>query len=374
MSAADSDYLRTCFLCQRRLTPSGMSEPTAETDEDVFPKWLLRLAGLHNARASIPGGQLINYSRRTVPACNQCNAFLSGALETEVSRAVKAGFDEVRRLPEKTLLLWLAKIFYGTRWREIPMRADVSDPAAPRLLTADEFLAQYGYLRELLLSGPGGCQWVVPPGSVILHRAGVPTDPAQQFDFHAQAGVADFLYLRVRDTVMVAVFGDNGHWQQAFSADPIHQALERMRLHPSQAAEMGFRYLTRAAAVDTHGCYDFMYTGDPTVAGGAERVFMPGFELAHIPESEPWLREQYVRMFYERCLGTRPTPEDLQKGTAGRMASCLIAPDDSLVQADCFEMACPNLLVRAGWIAPDPQGPSCRSCGLPRSSNPARAC
>jgi hypothetical protein len=106
-------YGESCFVCHRPFTAE-----VGQTAEDVVPKWLLKRAGVTDASAQLPDGRLFRYGSRKVPCCFDCNQRMSTSLEKPVSEAFSSGCDAVRQLDFTVLYLWLAKIYYGTRFRE----------------------------------------------------------------------------------------------------------------------------------------------------------------------------------------------------------------------------------------------------------------
>jgi hypothetical protein len=93
-------YGTVCFICHR---PFGGD--VVRTEEDVVPKWVLKLLDLGNAAADLPNGQVFRYAQRKVPCCWDCNQRMSRDLELPVSTAFRAGCDAVRQLDPTVLFL-----------------------------------------------------------------------------------------------------------------------------------------------------------------------------------------------------------------------------------------------------------------------------
>src|SRR5690606_34396582 len=133
--------------------------------------------------AALPNGQLRGYGQRKVPCCFECNQRMSVYLEQPVKASIAAGVAAVRTMDSTTLFLWLAKLYYGTRFYETQLRTEVADPTAPAMLEHSQLLDRNDYLRRLLLSNPQDLKFVTPPGTTLVFRAGVPTSLQARFDF-----------------------------------------------------------------------------------------------------------------------------------------------------------------------------------------------
>ncbi|WP_405534724.1 hypothetical protein OG787_08205 [Streptomyces sp. NBC_00075] len=81
------------------------------TDEDIYPKWLVREMERHGARSSDPRRRRINWPTTTV--CQHCNNTWMSTLENDVKDILVPMFFQVRSLDEHTqgrLALWAAKM------------------------------------------------------------------------------------------------------------------------------------------------------------------------------------------------------------------------------------------------------------------------
>jgi hypothetical protein len=330
-----------------------------------MPEWLIRFCDLSATKSVLPSGQTFTYGQRTVPCCEACNGFLSAGLEHSVSEAFRQGFDAVRALAEPTLLLWLGKVYYGTRWRELSLRIDVADPASPLMLAEEELLGALDYLRQLLLSGPDGVRWATPPGSLFLYRCGVPDEVAHRFDFFVPNVGTDFIALRVYDVFVMAVFGDNGHWERALAGTHGHLACQTVVLHPAQCTEAMLRLYTHTLKYRSSGCFDIMETGhgDRALPGGVDRLFLPSFVIEPSDVPAERLDRAFTATFMARAFGSEAPESLLDEASRGRLPTCLYDPaTGEPAQADCYELRCSAVRARAGW-AIDPDEPACPRCG-----------
>ncbi len=385
-SAPFGAYGSVCFLCHRQLLSRGRDKFTPEdagavapADEDVVPKWLMRMYSLGYAAAVMPNGQLSGYGQRKVPCCFECNQRMSAHLEQPVRAAIAAGVDAVRTMDPTILFLWLAKIYFGTRFYETRFRTKVADPTSPMMLEHSELRDRNDYLRRLLLTIPQNLTLLTPPATVLIFRAGVPETEQTQFDFFVSTFAdVDLLSVRIGDSFIVAIFGDNCYWAQAFGGIRlIEHALAEMTLHPTQCNEISVWLASLAAAHDASGSWDFVtMTGNtetataaapPGTAGapipgpGARTLFTSRFTVTPNGAPSDMVRLLRVNSFLAR-LGYSPTPDELEGVKAGTYGPTVLlnSRTDEPVQAACFELRCPDLFRRAGWLT---TLPGCSHCG-----------
>lgn len=381
---ARGTYGSACFLCHRTLQcrDTAHAEAVVPAEEDVVPKWLLRMFSLGNTSAALPNGQLRGYGQRKVPCCFECNQRMSAYLEQPARASIAAGVEAVRTLDSTTLFLWLAKLYYGTRFYETRFRTDVADPTAPAMLEHSELLDRNDYLRRLLLTNPQDLTLVTPPGTTFVFGAGVPKIPQTRFDFFVSTFAdVDLISVRMGEVFIVAIFGDNGHWVDAFGSMRIVQhAAREMTLHPAQCSEISVWLTCLAAAHDKSGCWNFVtIAGSPEAdaapappgtpdapipPSGSRTLFASNFEV--VANNAPAEAVQFLRAnsFLSR-LGFQMTPDELASAREGTYSPTLLLDvrAHEPVQAACFELRCPGLFHLAGWRTALPTCPECGAAG-----------
>ncbi|MCZ4117925.1 hypothetical protein [Streptomyces sp. H39-S7] len=88
------------------------SDPEGQlTDEDIYPKWLVREMKQHGVRSTDPQRRRISWP--TTPVCQHCNNTWMSTLENDVKDVLIPMFHQVRSLDEYAqgrLALWAAKM------------------------------------------------------------------------------------------------------------------------------------------------------------------------------------------------------------------------------------------------------------------------
>ncbi|MDX3867653.1 hypothetical protein [Streptomyces europaeiscabiei] len=91
--------------------PFCLDPETQQTDEDIYPKWLVREMQRHGVRSTDPRRKRINWP--TTPVCQHCNNTWMSTLENDVKDILIPMFFQVRSLDEAAqsrLALWAAKM------------------------------------------------------------------------------------------------------------------------------------------------------------------------------------------------------------------------------------------------------------------------
>ncbi|MDO3397287.1 MULTISPECIES: hypothetical protein [Nocardioides] len=353
---APARYGDGCFICHR-----VFDGDVHETEEDVIPKWVLKRLGLGNAGADLPNGQVFGYGKRKVPCCFDCNQRMSASLEKPVSEAFAKGCDAVRELDFTVLFLWLAKVYYGTRYRETGLREAVRDPESQVMLEPSDLSATAEHLRRCLQHRPDQLTLAAQPASIFVFRAGMPDAKENRFDYFVPTmPPADLVAVRCNDVFVIGIFGDNGYWgEQLGGIRIVHEALSSLTLHPVQCEELAVWFASEVGGAHaSSGCYDFVTTvRDET----PHTVFLPQFEVSPTGVPIGLLNQMRVKSFLRRLNVDLSEDDGKAIGSAPHPPTTLFNNStQALVQATCFERSCRDVFRQAGWVAP---GPECVACG-----------
>lgn len=216
-----------CFLCGADL------REVEQTDEHVFPQWLLRDHDLWRERIHLLNGTTIPYAQLTIPCCHECNTTHLSRIEESVSKAWRTGHEAVAALDENLLFLWMAKIYYGLLFRELFLPLDRTNPSQGQIMDP-ELLEEY-QMHHLLLQGARGVvHWEgALPASIYVFECQVSEqDPRANFDY-ADHLLRPFLAIRAGRVAVIATLQDWGALGGAVTLEPF-EAARQMSLHPAQ--------------------------------------------------------------------------------------------------------------------------------------------
>jgi len=297
---------------------------------------------------------------------------MSREVEKPVSEAFAAGFAAVENLTPVVLFLWLSKIYYGTRFRETPLRTSASDLTSDAMLAHEDLLARNDYLRRCILLGPNLLTLAAPAASMLFFQAGKPRALEDQFDlFVSTIPGVDMIALRAMDTFVIAIFGDNGYWARHLGDIKIvHHAAQYLVLHPVQCVEIMTWFHAEVAAYSSEGGFDFITIreseGPPrTILTTDFRLVRNGAELDQLR----YMRYGGLMRRVGQMIGQNPP---LSEEESAQVAAGILRPSlllnlerDEPVQAQCFEPRCPGMFDLAGWSSDLPSCDACRSSPSP---------
>lgn len=275
----------TCFLCGRRLGSRNRA------DEHVIPAWVQDRFQLWNEQLNLLNRTSIPYRQLTIPCCSDCNNEHLSQIEAKVSDAVLSGVDAVRALDEKTLFLWMGKIFYGLLAKEVFLKADRSKarsrPIVPRFLL-ERYDLHHSFLQAARL--PMTFHRGVP-ASILVVPLQVPAERALQFDFRDSYQLMT-MSIKLGSVGIIAALQDGRairswllEWFEKYTAAP---------LHPLQFIELTARFF--------YICSRQTYTPSFLLGGTPERVDViqtPRTSLVFRPPFDPWEPAEYANTLSE---------------------------------------------------------------------------
>jgi hypothetical protein len=278
-----------CFLC-------GATLRKRRSEEDVFPRWLLRRYSAWDKRLTLLNGTKIPYRRLKIPCCKNCNNRHLSQIEQRISEAMEYGYEGVTKLPKYLLFLWLAKIFYGIHIREIQLPSS-SHPSRESYLRVEHF--RHLETIHMLLQAARGriAEWVFPASIFVLRLQPFPEEyeTFEYIDNLRSRAVA----LRLGDVGIISCLTD---WQavESVNLDAFNKA-KHLELHPIQFMELAalaFYYAGLVKAPDLmigYGKRRFEIRVPEVLLGGLE-FQAPDLDefvelLGHLLHKSPeWLR------------------------------------------------------------------------------------
>jgi len=136
MGVIVSALRETCFLC---------NSMDRITQEHVFPKWLQNRYELWNQQIVLKNGTRIPYRNLTIPCCEECNGTYLSQIENAVRHGVETNdISELESISD-SLFIWLYKIMYGIRYKEMFLPNDRANPEAGRIVDPNTLAAHDSY-------------------------------------------------------------------------------------------------------------------------------------------------------------------------------------------------------------------------------------
>ena len=184
------------------------------TQEHVIPKWLQRKFGLASQKFTRPSKTQIIYSRLRVPFCQTCNGSRFSGLEKNIANLASAGLGPEHE-NNRTLHLWLIKIFYGFQIFEL-QNPTHQNPESTEPDYIAERLRQIHHLQQILRSlMPESAVSIplLPLASVWIFECS--TDWQDDCFALASSPHSNIICLRLGRFAVMAIAGDWGQYHLA---------------------------------------------------------------------------------------------------------------------------------------------------------------
>ncbi len=222
-----------CFLCGCLLNEINYSE------EHVVPKWLQRKFNLWNRKLILLNGTSINYKDLKIPCCKKCNNAMSKNIENPIEQGVSNGYNEFVKIDEKIIFQWLNKMSYGFLFKELSLKAELSNPNSDSIYKAEylrEHEMQYLFLKSLI----SNTTFVNNPWSIIIFK--INPDGIEPYWAYDNPYIKTFC-IRMNDIGIIAHLMDNGYNKGFFMEQKHMRELLIKTLHPIQFAELSAMFI-----------------------------------------------------------------------------------------------------------------------------------
>jgi hypothetical protein len=225
----DKHFADHCFLCG---TPTAAGQSVL-----VFAPWLLQRYQVAGQQLQLLDQSVQAFQDLRIPCCPTCRTRYVEPLEAQVAEATAAGGEGLRELDDKTMFLWLGKMFYGILILELLNELNpLIKPQYP--------LSENGQMLRRLQAFFQTFQALrVPiefedfqPASIFRLQTKANEETAA-FEYDDDLTTMTFS-IRLDDAVLIASFIDNGLLRQAMSR--VYRDAQRP-LHPVQVAEFKAR-------------------------------------------------------------------------------------------------------------------------------------
>ncbi|MCB2406705.1 hypothetical protein [Hymenobacter lucidus] len=223
-------FAQHCFLC-------GTPTPQASDSVLVFDQWLLSRYQLAGLQIKLLDQSVLAYKDLRMPCCPTCKHNHVEPLEHTVAAAVQAGPTALRTLDEKTLFLWLGKMFYGVMLLELLNELDpLAKPLYP-LAENTQLLRKLQCFFEVFQALRIPIEYEdFTPASIFILETAAPED-TMPFEYDDDLSTMTFS-IKLDETVLVSCLIDNGLLRQAMGR--VYRDAQRP-LHPIQVAEFKAR-------------------------------------------------------------------------------------------------------------------------------------
>lgn len=135
----------TCFL-------TGQDLHSDDEQICIFPEWILDRFSLREKRFrmldQVTG---IQYQDMKLP----CSAEVKKAfdvLDEEIKNAFNQGYDEVKKIPEKRLFLWMGKLVYGVLYNDLALEISRTEKKEKTFKMSDSLKKKFGKFHLMLQS------------------------------------------------------------------------------------------------------------------------------------------------------------------------------------------------------------------------------
>lgn len=220
-----------CFLCCPELNNSN------STVEHVIPKWLQKKYNLWDQKITLINGSNLFYRNLTIPCCFNCNNKFLQPLENRIKKALELGIEELKKVSEVDLFLWLSKIYFGIIYKELFLKSNIKDPNSSTIVSPekiDSLFMHYLFLQKIHLDV--GYRNFFPASIYFFETQESELDKWDLIDNHNSL----FISLRMGNIGIIAALQDCG------KTKTIAKHLDKYKkivLHPFQFRELSGKIL-----------------------------------------------------------------------------------------------------------------------------------
>jgi hypothetical protein len=223
----------TCFL-------TGDDLPSDDSKISVFPDWILDRFSLREKRFKMLDQVTgIHYGELKLPCSDGVKTEFEN-LEAEIKNAFEGGYEEVKKIPQERLFLWMGKFVYGVLYNDLVLEIRRSTKRADgKEFKLSDFLKQRFAKFHLMLQSlvvPMEFQ-SVKPWSIEIVKLKYSKDV---FNYKDEPTNLNFS-LGLNGFGIVACLQDNGIVGQ--KEKKLLEKIDGKTLHPIQFEELAARFL-----------------------------------------------------------------------------------------------------------------------------------
>jgi len=221
----------TCFL-------SGKDLQSADESISVFPEWILDRFTLKDKKFrmldQVTG---IRYGELKLPCSPEVkNAF--NTLEEEIQTAFTNGYEEIKKIDEQKLFLWMGKLVYGVLYNDLTLEMSRTEKKEKNFKMSPLLRKRFGKFHLMLQSLMVPMEFRgLKPWSIQIVKLKYSNDT---FNYKDEPIRLNFS-LGMNGFGIVACLQDNG--AVGFMQQDIIQKIAEKILHPIQFEELCARFL-----------------------------------------------------------------------------------------------------------------------------------
>jgi hypothetical protein len=286
-----------CFLCGNLLNELNSSV------EHIFPKWLQNKFALWNKELILLNGTSIKYKNLKIPCCKECNSIMGRNIEKPLEQGVSFGYEEFMKLNKMIIFQWLNKIAYGMLFKELSLKAQLSDPKSDMIYNEEHFKKhkmQHLFLRSIIYA----TGLINNPWSILIFR--IDPNGEDRYWAHDNPFIKTF-FIRMNDIGVISHLMDNGYNEGYFMEFDSMRGLLSRTLHPIQFAELCAQFLYKS----------FLFYREPYYTILFDENRNPKTIISHALSGDAfseWNQEEYSHCLSSFLKEWGVTFEDIFKG------------------------------------------------------------
>ncbi|CEO33246.1 hypothetical protein [Paraclostridium sordellii] len=193
------DWLENrCIMCRSILTEDN------DTDEHIYPKWLLRKYNMFNKKLTLPNGNSMFYHKWIVKCCKECNGGNMSDMEEVIKKAVNKGYESFKDTNEEIIVWWLMKIYYAKIHKETMMKVNMADINSKKIIESEAFI-KYDPIFMYMNSLFKGIKFQKKPYELFIFK----TENEDIFDYIDDI-TTNTVFMRLNDILIVCRFNSFG--------------------------------------------------------------------------------------------------------------------------------------------------------------------
>lgn len=202
----------------------------------VFPQWIIDRYELKDKFLVMLNWNRFKYGELFIP-CSANSLIQVGKMEDTVQHAFEGGYEEVKKLDEDLIFLWMAKITLGILYHDIRYSMELGRKRARQYKLSTLLTRKFSQLHFMLQSLVSPVRWTHKPYSMVLKKLNYSKDI---FNFRDETHNLNFS-LGMNGFGLVACLQDMGFNRQYH--ETLLKKMNGYPLHAIQFEELCVRFV-----------------------------------------------------------------------------------------------------------------------------------